>query len=148
MPVPSQGHYGFHSFPVVDWFCLFIYTYEFWLSLCKIVRSSVILYYPYSLQLKLITTWTSVSVTFHMHYGAMLIWKTLIEYIEHCVVSYWPLFVRWYCNKMKTNKYHTVETVSKSNRNILDWSKIDIPQDQYSWPLTFLAWYLNKKWRG
>jgi hypothetical protein len=25
MPVPSRGHYGFHSFPVVDWFCLFIY---------------------------------------------------------------------------------------------------------------------------
>jgi hypothetical protein len=25
MPVPSQGHYGFHSFPVFDWFCLFIY---------------------------------------------------------------------------------------------------------------------------
>jgi hypothetical protein len=24
MPVPSQGNYGFHSFPVVDWFCLFI----------------------------------------------------------------------------------------------------------------------------
>ena len=30
MPVPSQGHYGFHSFPVVD----------------KIVRSSVILFLP------------------------------------------------------------------------------------------------------
>ena len=27
MPVPSQGHYGFHSFPVVDWFCLFIYIW-------------------------------------------------------------------------------------------------------------------------
>ena len=28
MPVPSQGHYGFHSFPGVDCFvCL--YTYEF-----------------------------------------------------------------------------------------------------------------------
>jgi hypothetical protein len=25
--VPSQGHYGFHSFPVVDWFCLFIYLW-------------------------------------------------------------------------------------------------------------------------
>jgi hypothetical protein len=25
MPVPSQRHYGFHSFPVVDLFCLFIY---------------------------------------------------------------------------------------------------------------------------
>ena len=24
MPVPSQGHYGFHSFPLVDWFSLFI----------------------------------------------------------------------------------------------------------------------------
>jgi hypothetical protein len=27
MPVPSQGHYGFHSFPVVDWFCLFKYLW-------------------------------------------------------------------------------------------------------------------------
>jgi len=27
MPVPSQGHYGFHSCPVVDVVCL--YTYEF-----------------------------------------------------------------------------------------------------------------------
>jgi hypothetical protein len=27
MPVPSQGHYGFHCFPVVDWFCLFIYLW-------------------------------------------------------------------------------------------------------------------------
>ena len=27
MPVPSQGHYGFHSLPVVDWFCLFIYVW-------------------------------------------------------------------------------------------------------------------------
>jgi hypothetical protein len=27
MPVPSQGHCGFHSFPVVDWFCLFIYLW-------------------------------------------------------------------------------------------------------------------------
>jgi len=27
MPVPSEGHYGFHIFPVVDWFCLFIYLW-------------------------------------------------------------------------------------------------------------------------
>jgi len=27
MPVPSQDHDGFHSFPVVDWFCLFIYLW-------------------------------------------------------------------------------------------------------------------------
>jgi hypothetical protein len=44
-PVPSQGHYGFHSFPLLtDFVCL--YNYEFWLSLCKIVRSSVILLLP------------------------------------------------------------------------------------------------------
>ena len=29
MPVPSQGHYGFHSFSLVDWFCLFIYLCVF-----------------------------------------------------------------------------------------------------------------------
>ena len=45
MPVPSQSHYGFHSFPwLTDFVCL--YTYEFWLSLCKIVRSSEILLLP------------------------------------------------------------------------------------------------------
>ena len=27
MAVPSQDHYDFHSFPVVDWFCLFIYLW-------------------------------------------------------------------------------------------------------------------------
>jgi hypothetical protein len=27
MPIPSQGHYGCHSFPVDDWFCLFIYLW-------------------------------------------------------------------------------------------------------------------------
>ena len=42
MPVPSQGHYVFTVFRLLtDFFCL--YTYEFLLSLCKIVRSSVIL---------------------------------------------------------------------------------------------------------
>jgi hypothetical protein len=42
---PSQGHDGFHSFPLLtDFVCL--YNYEFWLSLCKIVRSSVILLLP------------------------------------------------------------------------------------------------------
>jgi hypothetical protein len=25
MPVPSQGHYGFPRFPVIDRFCLFVY---------------------------------------------------------------------------------------------------------------------------
>ena len=45
MPVPSQGHYGFHSLRLLtDFVCL--YTYEFWFSLCKIIRSSVILYLP------------------------------------------------------------------------------------------------------
>jgi hypothetical protein len=49
MPVPSQGYYGFHSFLVVDWFCLFI---NLWNSLWKIVRSSVILLLPLLAKLK------------------------------------------------------------------------------------------------
>ena len=45
MPVPSQDHYGFHSFPVVDWFCLFIYLWVLTFP-CKIIRSSVVLLLP------------------------------------------------------------------------------------------------------
>jgi hypothetical protein len=42
MPVPNQGHYVFTIFRLLtDFVCL--YNYEFWLSLCKIFRSSVIL---------------------------------------------------------------------------------------------------------
>jgi hypothetical protein len=38
----SQGHYGFFTvFRLLTDF-VYLYTYEFWLSLCKIVRSSVI----------------------------------------------------------------------------------------------------------
>ena len=45
MPVPSQGSLRFSVFRLLtDFVCL--YTYEFWLSLCKIVRSSVILLLP------------------------------------------------------------------------------------------------------
>jgi hypothetical protein len=41
----KSGSLRFHSFLVFDWFCLFIYLWV-WLSLCKIVRSSVILLLP------------------------------------------------------------------------------------------------------
>ena len=49
MPVPSQGHYGFPSFPVVDWFCLFIYLWvlTFHLEDCSEFGNFVItLIYP------------------------------------------------------------------------------------------------------
>jgi hypothetical protein len=47
MPVPSQGITVFTVFRLLtDFVCL--YTYEFWLSLCKIARSSVILLLPLS----------------------------------------------------------------------------------------------------
>ena len=45
VPVPSQCHYVFTVFRLLtDFVCL--YNYEFWLFLCKIVRSSVILLLP------------------------------------------------------------------------------------------------------
>ena len=47
LPVPSQSHYVFTVFRLLtDFVCL--YAYELWLSLCKIVRSSVILLLPLS----------------------------------------------------------------------------------------------------
>jgi len=70
MPVPSQGHYGFHSFPVVD--CL--YTYEFLLSLCKIVRSSVILLLPlFSVVFRILTDKNRQSA--QVLYGQHISWK-------------------------------------------------------------------------
>ena len=45
MTEPSQDHYGFHSIPVFDWLCLFIYLWVL-TFLCKIIRSSVILLLP------------------------------------------------------------------------------------------------------
>jgi hypothetical protein len=44
MPVPSQGHCGFPSFPVVDWFCLFvdIWVLPFPLEDCSVFGNFVI----------------------------------------------------------------------------------------------------------
>ena len=47
---------------LTDFVCL--YTYEFWLSLCKIARSSVICYYPYLLNCILCLRCTSISLIF------------------------------------------------------------------------------------
>jgi hypothetical protein len=40
MPVPSRGHCGFTSFPVVDWFCLFVdlWVLTFPLEECSVFK--------------------------------------------------------------------------------------------------------------
>jgi membrane-bound metal-dependent hydrolase YbcI (DUF457 family) len=65
MPVPSQGHYGFHSFLVVDWFCLFIYlwVWTFPLEDCSEFGNFVI--------------------TLISYYCILIKWKT-IQNIPHC----------------------------------------------------------------
>ena len=45
MPVPSQGHYCIHSFPVVDWICMLIYLWVLTLPLDD-CSSSVMLLLP------------------------------------------------------------------------------------------------------
>ena len=44
IPVPSQGHTGFPSFPVVDWFCLFVdlWVLPFPLEDCSVFGNFVI----------------------------------------------------------------------------------------------------------
>ena len=71
-------------FPVVNWFvCL--YTYEFWLSLCKIVRSSVIFVLPLFRNItEIVRSWRqfhnpqsyiSLAATFHRHNRLEYIWR-------------------------------------------------------------------------
>jgi hypothetical protein len=76
MPVPSQGHYVFTVFRLLtDFVCL--YTYEFWLSLCYIVRSSVILL-PLFKKVSLIT----LEHTFSIHsksYSNFMFWDLNIN---------------------------------------------------------------------
>ena len=56
MPVPSQDHYGFHSFPVADWFFLFIYLWvlTFPLSDCSEFGNFVITLISYIVTKKII----------------------------------------------------------------------------------------------
>jgi hypothetical protein len=44
MPLPSQGHCGFPSFPVVDWFCVFVdlWVLTFHLEDCSMFGNFVI----------------------------------------------------------------------------------------------------------
>jgi hypothetical protein len=53
-------------------------------------------------------------------------------------------------NKIKNKKYHTVGTVPKSNKKIVERGKIDTFSTQiHVRSLTFLAWYrhFNRKWQ-
>ena len=73
MPVPSLGHCCFPRLPVVDWFCLLIF--EFWLSLCKIARRSVILLLP-------IFTWKVYSVFTNIRMILPLLHCVIVMYLS------------------------------------------------------------------
>jgi hypothetical protein len=74
MPVPSQGRYGFPSFQLLtDFVCS--YTYEFLLSLWKIVRSSVILLLP----LLAITLYIFLQAKTCLKYLAIIFSSLLLE---------------------------------------------------------------------
>jgi hypothetical protein len=59
-------------------------------------------------------------------------------------------YVYSFCKKRKKEKYHNVETILKSNRNIIETVANSIPLTHKIWPLplthkiwplTFVAWY-------
>jgi hypothetical protein len=76
MPVPSQGHYG-------------LYNYEFWLSLCKIVRSSVILLLP------LLNNLTLTCIQLHAISQCKQSYRTLTFVIP--IDPIWPPYVDVAC---------------------------------------------------
>jgi hypothetical protein len=61
MPVPSQGHCGFPSFPVVDWFCLFV---DLWVLISNEMLNDVMskprLFNPYLYSFSIFTLWKSI----------------------------------------------------------------------------------------
>ena len=80
---------GFPSFPVVDWFFFCLYTYEFWFSLWKIVRSSVILLLP-SLIGQWTETWLYRSVNRRFRLKATFNWQLTVQRISSEIVKYFP----------------------------------------------------------
>ena len=86
MPVPSQGHYGFHSFPT-DFVCL--YNYEFWLSLCKNCSEFgnfvITLIYP------VLSGW------FHSDYDIMHFMETFsFRTLLNCSTNYYFMILSFY----------------------------------------------------
>jgi hypothetical protein len=73
MPVPSQGHYGFHSFPVVD---------------CKIVRNSVILLLPLFSCLCYVLCFVCICSVFCTQFVYLSGFSILID--PSIFYSYWP----------------------------------------------------------
>jgi hypothetical protein len=70
---------------LTDFVCL--YNYEFWLSLCKIVRSSVICYYPYWLISKKIF-FSEIALPNESKLGRNRPWKVIYK---DCAFSSHPL---------------------------------------------------------
>jgi hypothetical protein len=108
MPVPSQGHYGFTVFRLLtDFVCL--YTYEFWLSLCKIVRSSVILFLPLftnsSVYVMVVifpdrgrkspTFWKSLIRLYRVYPWSTIVVSNL-EFLMN-VIDFWMFWINPYC---------------------------------------------------
>jgi hypothetical protein len=72
---------------LTDFVCL--YTYEFWLSLCKIVRSSVIMLLPlFVLNLCFVL---SVSLDYPFVTASFFLWRLLITTCISVGFKHWPI---------------------------------------------------------
>jgi hypothetical protein len=94
MPVSSQGHYGFHNFPVVDWFCLFIHLWVLTLPLedCSEFDNFVITLTEY-----LYHRWPWIYSFCHQHIPALLPWYSLIYYFAMLtIVSLFVFFFLYF----------------------------------------------------
>jgi hypothetical protein len=110
MPVSSQGHYGFHSFPVVDWFCIVVD-----LSYCcmqRPVRMCILdnifnLYLINKTSLSALLWWADPIMIPPARFGVWHFWRCRIYFLLH----------------IRINTNYMCRVCTETNHQ-LEWSKL------------------------
>ena len=142
MPVPSQCHYGFHSFPVVDWFCLFIYLWvmTFPLGDCsEFVKFVITLICTFSfgpcvVRSSIYRFWLSPWVSPNSSYGLNL----LSDAEQNITVFWWGKYIDLLIFEKKVIfNAHQTRRSGRSSRPILAEVALPRLQSEISRPVSF-----------
>jgi hypothetical protein len=120
MPVPSQGHYGFHSFTVVDWFCLFIYLWH------TLIKKIFFTFFVETLSLYIFTIWkpSFIIVSAETEYILTRSWYRNINYLRDRVKMF--LTFTFVVNILQVTqscwwRWFTIDVAPSSLNLVLHW---------------------------